>query len=301
MSQKFYYGGQAVIEGVMMRGRDTLAIAVRCPSGEITVETQPLPTIYTGWMRKAPFLRGIIFMIENLVLGIKSLLYSANISLGEEEEEISGKLAWLVVFVSLAFSVVLFFLVPLFLTRLFNIESSILFNLVDGLIRVVIFILYLLAMSFVPDIRRVFSYHGAEHKTVNAYEADTPLELEAIKKYGTAHVRCGTSFIFIVVIISIIVFSLVGLHAAWLMVLSRIILIPVIAAIGYEIIYFSGRHTDNILVRITSKPGLWLQSMTTREPDDSQLEVALSALKGVMDAEEADETQRLEEMMESSD
>ncbi len=278
-----------------------MAIAVRRPSGEITVETQSLPTIYTGWVRKAPFLRGIIFMIENLVLGIKTLLYSANISLEEEEEEISGKLAWLVVFFSLAFSVVLFFLVPLFLTRLLNIESSLLFNLVDGLIRVAIFIIYLFAMSFVPDIRRVFSYHGAEHKTVNAYEADVPLELEKIKRHSTAHVRCGTSFIFVVVIISIIVFSLVGLHAAWLMVLSRIVLIPVIAAIGYEIIYFSGRHADNILVRITSAPGLWLQSLTTREPDDSQLDVALSALKGVMDIEGTEEAEQTEEIIGRSD
>ncbi|MFC2071013.1 DUF1385 domain-containing protein, partial [Chloroflexota bacterium] len=200
-----------------------------------------------------------------------------------------GKLAGLVVVISLAFSVVLFFLVPLFLTGLFNIESSILFNLVDGVIRVAIFIIYLMAMSLMPDIRRVFAYHGAEHKTVNAYEAEVPLEIETIRRYGTAHVRCGTSFIFAVVIISIIVFSFVGLHTIWLMVLSRIVLIPVIAAIGYEFIHFSGRHQDNILVRITSAPGLWLQSLTTREPDDSQLEVALAALRRVIEIEQPEE------------
>ena len=289
MAERFYYGGQAVIEGVMMRGKKTLSIAVRRPGGEISVQTQSLPTIYTGWLRKAPFLRGVIFMIENLVLGIKTIIYSANISLEEEEEEISGKMAWGILFVSLIFSVAIFFLAPLFITRLFNIESSLLFNLVDGLIRVVIFIIYLTAVSLMPDIRRVFAYHGAEHKTVNAYEAGVPLEIEAIKNYSTAHVRCGTSFIFAVVIISIIVFSLVGLHEVWLMVLSRIVLIPVIAGIGYEFIYFAGRHRDNILVRIVSAPGLWLQSMTTREPDDSQIEIALSALKGVMDAEQPEE------------
>ncbi|MFC1921591.1 DUF1385 domain-containing protein [Chloroflexota bacterium] len=289
MTKKFYYGGQAVVEGVMMRGPKTLAIAVRRPNGEVSVQTQSLPTIYTGWLRKAPFIRGIIFMIENLALGIKTLLYSANVSLEEEEEEISGKLAWLVVFISVAFSVALFFLLPLFLTGLFKIESSILFNLVDGIIRVTIFVIYLAAMSLMPDIKRVFAYHGAEHKTVNAYEAGVPLEPEAIKGYGTAHVRCGTSFIFAVVIISIIVFSFVGLHTVWLMVLSRIVLIPVIAGIGYEFIYFSGRHQDIILVRITSAPGLWLQSLTTREPDEKQIEVAMSALRRVIEIEQPEE------------
>jgi uncharacterized protein YqhQ len=288
LAERFYYGGQAVIEGVMMRGPKTMSVAVRRPNGEIAVETQTLSSIYTGWLRKAPFLRGVIFMLENLVLGVKTLFYSANVSLEEEEAEISGKFAWLMVAVSLAFSVALFFLLPLFLTRLFNIESSLLFNLVDGLIRVVIFLLYLAAMSLMPDIRRVFAYHGAEHKTVNAYEAGVPLEVESIKKFGTAHVRCGTSFIFAVVAISIILFAIVGIHTIWLMVLSRIVLIPVIAAIGYEIIYFSGRHRDNILVRITSEPGLWLQSLTTREPDDSQIEVALSALKEVIIREETE-------------
>jgi len=289
LAERFYYGGQAVVEGVMMRGPKTMSVAVRRPNGAITVQTQSLPTIYTGWLRKAPFLRGIIFMIENLVLGIKSLLYSANVSLEEEEEEISGKFAWLMVFVSIAFSVALFFLLPLFLTGLFNIESSILFNLVDGIIRVAIFIIYLMAMSLMPDIRRVFAYHGAEHKTVNAYEAGVPLEVEAVRRYGTAHVRCGTSFIFAVVIISIIVFALVGLHTAWLMVLSRIVLIPVIAGISYEFIYFAGRHRNNILVRVVSAPGLWLQSLTTREPDDSQLEVAMAALRRVIEIEQPEE------------
>lgn len=289
MAERFYYGGQAVVEGVMMRGPKTMSVAVRRPKGDIHVQTQVLPNIYTGKLRKAPFIRGVIFMIENLYLGIKTLLYSANVSLEEEEAEISGKYAWLMVLFSISFSVALFFLLPLFLTGLFNIESTILYNLVEGIIRVVIFVIYLAVMSFMPDIRRVFGYHGAEHKTVNAYEAGVPLELEATKRFGTAHVRCGTSFIFIVVIISIIVFSLAGLHTVWLMVLSRIILIPVIAGIGYEVLYFSGRHSDNILVRITSAPGLWLQSLTTREPDDDQLEVALSALRRVIEIEQPEE------------
>jgi uncharacterized protein YqhQ len=288
-AERFYYGGQAVIEGVMMRGPKNMAVAVRRPNGEVVVETQSLPSLYTGWLRKAPLLRGVIFMIENLALGIKTLLYSANVSLEEEEEEISGKMTWLVLLFSLAFSVALFFIVPLFITRLLNIESSLLFNLVDGLIRAGMFIAYLQIMALLPDIKRVFAYHGAEHKTVNAYEAGITLNVETVRKHSTAHVRCGTSFIFIVVVISILVFALVGLHTIWLMVLSRIILVPVIAALSYEIIYFSGRHSHNILVRAISAPGLWLQSMTTREPDDGQLEIALAALKGVMDAEQPED------------
>jgi len=290
VEKRFYYGGQAVVEGVMMRGRKIMVTAVRRPSGELAIDTQSLPAIYTGWMRQTPLLRGIVVLIESLVLGIKSLLYSANVSLEEEGEEISGGVIWLTMIAALALAVALFFIAPLFLTRLLNISSSLLFNLVDGLIRVTIFIAYLAVMTLVPDIKRVFAYHGAEHKVVNAYEAGMPLELEAVKVYGTAHARCGTSFLFVVLIISIIVFALIGLHTVWLMVLSRIVLIPVIAALSYEIIYFGARHINNGLVRAVLTPGLWLQGLTTREPDDSQLEVALAALEGVVEAEQPEET-----------
>ena len=289
MVKRFYYGGQAVIDGVMMRGQKNMVIVVRRSDGELAVDTQPLSTIYTGWMRKAPLIRGIIVLIEALVLGIKSLLYSANISLEEEGEEISGGLVWVMMGVTLVCAVALFFIVPLFLTRLLNISSSLLFNLVDGFIRVAIFIAYLKLITLVPDIKRVFAYHGAEHKAVNAYEAGVPLEVEAVSKHSTAHVRCGTSFLFAVLIISIVVFALIGLHSPWLMVLSRIVLIPIIAALGYEVIYFGARHIDNILVRAVLAPGLWLQALTTREPEDSQLEVALSALKGVVEADHVEE------------
>lgn len=287
--KRFYYGGQAIIEGVMMRGRKTMVIAVRRPNGELAIDTQPLPTIYTGWMRQTPLMRGIIVLIEALVLGIKSLLYSANVSLEEEGEKISGGLVWVIMAVSLTLAVALFFIVPLFLTRLLNIDSPLLFNLIDGCIRVAIFIAYLKLMTLVPDIKRLFAYHGAEHKVVNAYEDGVPLEVEAVKKYSTAHMRCGTSFLFAVLIISIVIFALIGLHSLWLMVLSRVILIPVIAALGYEVIYFGGRHSNNGLVRAVLSPGLWLQALTTREPDDSQLEVALSALKGAVEAEQPEE------------
>ena len=291
MTKRFYYGGQAVIEGVMMRGRKAMVTAVRHPGGGLAIEAQPLAGIYSGRMRRTPLIRGIIIVIEALVLGIKTLLYSANISLEEEEVEISGVLVWLLVAFSLALSVALFFMAPLFLTKLLvpYISSPLIFNLIEGFIRVIIFIIYLKLINFIPDIKRVFAYHGAEHKAVNAYEDGAPLEIEATRRYNTAHVRCGTSFLFVVLIIAIIVFALVGLPSLWLMVLSRIVLIPVIAALGYEVIYFGNKHIDNRVVRAILAPGLWLQSLTTREPDDSQIEVALSALRKVVELDQAEE------------
>ncbi|MFC2034954.1 DUF1385 domain-containing protein [Chloroflexota bacterium] len=289
MVKKIYYGGQAVVEGVMMRGQKTVVTVVRRPNGELAIDTQPLPTMYTGQMRKSPLIRGIIVLIENLVLGVKSLFYSANVSLEEEGEEVSGGLVWVIVAVSLVLAVALFFVAPLFLTRLLDIQSSLVFNLVDGSIRVAMFIIYLKVMTLVPDIKRVFAYHGAEHKVVNAYEAGVPLEVEAVKGDSTAHVRCGTSFLFVVLIISIVVFALIGLHTLWWMVLSRIVLIPIIAAFGYEVIYFGARHIDNGLFRAILLPGMWLQALTTREPDDSQLEVAITALKRVIEADKLEE------------
>jgi uncharacterized protein YqhQ len=289
MGERFYYGGQAVIDGVMMRGRKAMVIAVRRPGGGVATSTQPLGGIYSGGVRRIPLLRGVIVLLEVLVLGIQSLLYSANVSLEEEGEEISGWLVWLLVAVSLASGVALFFMAPLFLTKLLapHITSSLLFNLIEGVIRVAIFIVYLRLVALFPDIKRVFAYHGAEHKAVNAYEAGLPLEVAEARKYSTAHVRCGTSFLFAVLIIAIIVFALVGLPSLWLMALSRILLTPLIAALSYEVIYFGNRHIGNPVVRGVLAPGLWLQSLTTREPDDSQLEVALSALKKVVELDEA--------------
>jgi uncharacterized protein YqhQ len=295
MAKKFYYGGQAVIEGVMMRGQKAVVTAVRRPNGGIALDIKPLSTIYTGWMRKTPLIRGVVVLIEAMVLGINSLLYSANVSLEEEEGKISGWLTWLLVTVSLAFAVGLFFLVPLFLTKLLDpyINSSLVFNLIDGGFRAIIFVIYLWIMALLPDIKRVFAYHGAEHKSVNAFEGSVPLEVEEVRTYSTAHVRCGTSFLFVVLIIAIIVFALVGRPALWLMVLSRIVLIPVIAALGYEVIYFNARHINNVLVRAIAAPGLWLQSLTTREPDDSQLEVGLAALKKAIEIDQPEETAQI--------
>jgi uncharacterized protein YqhQ len=291
MTKRFYYGGQAVIDGVMMRGRKAMVTAVRRPGGGLAVDTQPLAGIYSGRMRRTPLLRGVIVLLEALVLGIQSLLYSANISLEEEGTEISGWQVWLLVAVSLGSAVALFFMAPLFLTKLLapHLTSPLVFNLIEGVIRVAIFLAYLKLIAFLPDIKEVFAYHGAEHKAVNAYEAGAPLEVAKVRKYSTAHVRCGTSFLFVVLVIAIIVFALVGLPSLWLMVLSRILLTPIIAAISYEVIYFGNRYIGNRIVRGVLAPGLWLQSLTTREPDDSQLEVALAALTRVVELDQVGE------------
>jgi len=294
MSQKFFYGGQAVIEGVMIRGKKAAVTAVRRPNGETITRVIPLTGIYAGWMRRAPFLRGIIVLIESMVLGIKSLMYSASVSLEEEiKDEISAKAIWGTIIFSFALAIVLFLLVPLFLTKLIDsyINSALMFNLVEGLIRLAIFLGYLVAVGMVPDIKQVFRYHGAEHKAVNAYEAGVPMEVEAIKKYGTSHVRCGTSFLFVVLMIAIIVFSFIGRPALWLMILSRLLLIPVIAALSYEVVHFGARHAHNPLVRAILAPGRWLQGLTAKEPADTQLEVAIVALKKAVEIDSAEAAQ----------
>jgi len=291
MEKSFHYGGQAVMEGVMIRGKEGVAISVRQPDGELNTVRQPLASIYKGRLREIPLVRGIIVLVETLVLGTRALLHSAQVAATEEgEEKIPAALLWGTVAVSLALGVALFAMVPLFTTRYLidpYIDSALLSNVFEGLIRIGIFIAYLKLISLMPDIRRVFAYHGAEHKVVNAYEAGVPLEVEAVKNYSTAHARCGTAFLFIVLILAIFVFALVGQPTLWIRILSRIALIPVIAVIGYEIMKFGAAHINNKIVRFLLAPGLMLQSMTTREPDDSQLEAAISALSEVLEIDRA--------------
>jgi len=290
VAEKFNYGGQAVIEGVMMRGRKNVVTVVRRPNGELAVDKQTVPAIYSGRMRSAPLLRGIIVLIETLVLGVKTLMYSANVSLEEEGEKVAGWLVWTVMAASLVVAVGVFFVGPLFLTKLFEVKSGVVFHLIEGAIRLAIFIAYLKLIALMPDIKAVFAYHGAEHKVVNAYEAGVPMEVEAVRGYSTAHARCGSSFLFVVLIVAILVFALIGLPSLWIMVLARILLVPVIAALGYEIIQYGARHMNNRLVRAVVTPGLWLQSLVTREPGDGQLEVAIEALTRVVEADELEET-----------
>ena len=294
MEKPFHYGGQAVIEGVMIRGREVVAICVRQPDGQLSTVRQPLASMYKGRLREMPFVRGIIALVETLVLGTQSLLQSAQIAASEETgEKIPMGLLWGTVALSLALGVALFFLVPLFATRYLidpYISSNLLRNVFEGLIRIGIFIAYIKAISLVPDIRRVFAYHGAEHKVVNAYEGGVPLDVESVRKYSTAHARCGTAFLFIVLVVAIFVFALVGQPTLWIRIVSRIALIPVIAVISYEIMKFGAAHIENPVVRVLLAPGLLLQSITTREPDDGQIEAAISALNEVIKIDHSSES-----------
>jgi uncharacterized protein YqhQ len=290
MAKSFHYGGQAVFEGVMIRGKEGVAISMRQPNGELNIVRQPLASIYKGRLREMPLIRGIIALVETLVLGTQSLLHSVQVAAAEEVgEKIPTAVLWGTVVVSLALGVALFFMVPLFATRYLidpYIDSNLLRNVFEGLIRIGIFIAYLKLIGLIPDIKRVFAYHGAEHKVVNAYEAGVPLDVESVKNYSTAHARCGTAFLFIVLIVAIFVFALVGQPTLWIRILSRIALIPVIAVISYEIMKFGASHSKNPVVRILLAPGLMLQAMTTREPDDSQTEAAISALNEVIEIDQ---------------
>ncbi len=292
--KKFNYGGQAVIEGVMIRGRSSMVTAVRRPSGEITTDVKPLPSTTTSKARRIPFIRGVVVLIEAMVLGIQSLYHSANISMEEEGVKISTKAIWGMMAVAVILVVLLFFIAPLFLTSWIstNIPNTIVFNIIEGVIRLAIFIGYIKLISYMPDIKRVFTYHGAEHKAVNAFEAGVPMEVNAIKGYSRAHVRCGTSFLFLVFIVAIVIFTFVGRQELWLMVVSRVVLLPVIMGVGYELIYFGARHAKNQLMKIVLAPGLWLQSMTTGEPDDKQLEVAIAAINKAVEIDAAEEAAR---------
>jgi uncharacterized protein YqhQ len=288
LAKEFHYGGQAVIEGVMMRGQRSLAVAVRSPSGQVHVSMKPISNSQTG-IRRVPFLRGVVILVESLVMGVGALFESANISLGEEDQKISGPLLWGTLIASFAFAAAVFFVIPLLVTDNLvdpHINSSVLSNLVEGIIRVVIFLAYLALVNLIPDIRAVFAYHGAEHKTINAFEHHVTLEPEPVSRFSTAHVRCGTSFLFAVMIIAIIVFSLVPSSNIWVRIASRVVLIPVIAAVGYEFTRFSARYAENRIIRIMFLPGLALQKMTTRQPNNRQIEVAISALKGVIEADQ---------------
>ncbi len=291
MADKFHYGGQAVMEGVMMRGQRVAATVVRRPNGELATKTKPLSSIYSGRMRRTPFMRGVIALLEAVILGIDSLVYSANVSLEEEEEKLSSGSVWLILVIALAFGIGLFFLAPLFLTKLIDpyISSSLIFHLIEGFIRLVVFLGYLKLISLLPDIKRTFAYHGAEHKTIHAYEDGAPLEPETIKRYSTAHARCGTAFLLAVLVIAILVFALIGRQEVWIMILSRILLLPVIASLGYELTQFGARHIQNSFIRAIMIPGLWLQSLTTNEPDEGQIEVAATALKEVLATEQVEE------------
>ena len=286
-AEEFHYGGQAVMEGVMMRGLNSMAVAVRHPSGGIVIHNEPLESpLYTSRWWRLPFLRGLVVLWDTLALGMRSLIYSANVALEEEEVEFRGPAVWGLVLVSLTFTIGIFFLVPLLLVGLIDrfITSALVSNLIEGVLRLGLFLGYIGLIGLLPDIRRFFAYHGAEHKTINAYEAGAPLDPASVAAYATAHTRCGTGILLFVLALSIFVFALLGRPPFIWRILSRLLLIPLIVSVIYEFIKFAARHQDNPLLRALVSPGLALQSLTTREPDEEMLEVAIAALESLLAA-----------------
>lgn len=282
------YGGQAVIEGVMIRGRTNVSVAVRRPDGTIALQSRLLSPLFTGRLRQVPLVRGVIALIETLILGMRALSYSANVGIEEEGKEV-GKVSMVTMtLVSLLFAIGLFFLVPVFASRGLEgaLGSSYATNIAEGLIRLGIFLAYILLIGMMSDIRRVFMYHGAEHMTVHAQERGEVLSLESVRKYSTAHPRCGTAFLLVVMVVAIIVFVVVGREPLWWLIASRIVLMPFIAAVSYELIRLSGRHSGNPLVGLISGPSLALQALTTREPEDDQIEIAITAMRRTLEVDD---------------
>lgn len=270
-------GGQAVIEGVMMKSADRVAIAVRLPNKKIKTKVERLRKLRRFW--RLPVIRGFVQLILILIIGIKALSWSADQQLGKDEKIGAGGLT-LTLALSFCFAVLLFVVCPFFIAKLI-IEKGILFNLIDGIIRIAMFIAYIAIISQIKDIKTLFRYHGAEHKTVNCYEAKKRLTIKNIKKFSTLHPRCGTAFLLIVFIVSILIFSLI--KGAWqIRLISRIILIPLVAGISYEILKITDRYRNSAAAKIISAPGLALQKLTTAEPDEKQIEVAVCALKNII-------------------
>lgn len=293
------YGGQAVIEGVMMRGPRDVAVAVRRPSGEIVVHQEPLVgAIYRSRLAKLPFIRGAIMLWDTMALGLRLLVFSANVQLEAqqtEEERAENKPAmppgmmWGMMAVSLAVAIGVFFVTPVLVMGVLDrfLASSVVSNLIEKLIRLALMLGYMWGIGRLPDIQRVFAYHGAEHKTVNAHEAGAPLDVEHVRTFSTVHPRCGTTFLIIVVLVSFFVFTLLGQPPLLLRILSRIVLLPLVAGVAYEVMRLAAGNLRRGLVKALIAPGLAVQALTTREPDDSQLETAIVALKTVLEAEAA--------------
>ncbi len=306
-------GGQAVMEGVMMKNGDKYAVAVRKPDQEIEVNVVDYVSIGSkSAFFRVPIIRGVVNFIESMVIGVKTLMYSASFydeeedadkksgtgKAGESKNDRSGKkektpeqqkksddlMMYGTVAFSLIFAIALFMMLPAFIGELIDrvIDNRILMSVIEGVVRLAIFLGYVAAISLMKDIQRVFMYHGAEHKTINCFEAGVPLTPENVKKYSRYHKRCGTSFLFIVMIISIIVFMFIDAHSAWLRMLIRLLLIPVIAGLSYEFIMFAGK-SDSWIANVLSAPGKWVQRLTTREPDLDMIEVAIASVEGVID------------------
>ncbi|MEJ7748124.1 MAG: DUF1385 domain-containing protein [Candidatus Limnocylindrales bacterium] len=285
---RYAYGGQALIEGVLMRGRDAIAVALRHPDGRIVYATERLDTgMHASPAAKWPLVRGLIVLYETLIVGTRWLVRSAGVQAEEEGVELGKGSIALMLGLTLLAGVGIFFLLPLFVASVTtaSIENDLAQHLVEGLVRVVIFLGYLVLISRAPDIRRVFQYHGAEHMTIHALEAGQPLTVEAVRSHPTAHPRCGTEFLVVVILLSIVAFSLVGRQDPLVMIGSRLLLIPVIAAVGYEILKFGARHRANPLVRVLMYPGILVQVITTKQPTDDMIEVAIASMEEALEAD----------------
>jgi len=301
------YGGQAVLEGVMMRSPSSWAVAVRTPEGDITeVVNEITSPMQRRRLWRLPVVRGVIALGESLAIGFRALAISANVATQERDEhgEIKTQISrGQIIFsfaIAIGFALMLFKVGPALLTNWLPIDSTELFVVVEGLIRISVFIGYIALISLLPDLRRVFQYHGAEHKTINALESGAELTPTSVQKFSLIHPRCGTAFLLWVMVIAIFVFAFVGRPVWYWLILSRILLLPVIAGLAYEVIRFAGKHQSNRLLMTLLAPGLWLQRLTTREPTDDQVEVSIRALRRVLEREEAEtpEQQRLEARVE---
>jgi uncharacterized protein YqhQ len=284
----FTYGGQALIEGVMMRGRDAIAVALRHPDGRIVTATERLDSGFHGsGLARWPLVRGLVVLYETLIVGTRWLVRSASVAASEEGVELGRGAIVIMLTLTLAVGIGVFFVLPLVLASATagNVQNGLVQHLVEGLIRVALFIGYLLLIAQAKDVRRVFQYHGAEHMSIHALEAGDALTVDNVRRYPTAHQRCGTEFLVIVVVLSIFAFSLVGRQDPVIMVGSRILLIPAIAAVGYELLRWGARHRANPIVHALFLPGIWVQMITTRQPTDDMIEVAIVSLEEALVAD----------------
>ena len=289
------FGGQAVLEGVMMRSPSSWAVAIRTPEGDITEVVREIESpMQRRKLWRLPVIRGVIALGESLAIGFRALAISANVASQERDEngEIQTQISRGQIIFSFAlaigFALMLFKVGPALLTNWLPIESTTLFVVVEGVVRVSVFIGYILVISLLPDLRRVFQYHGAEHKTINALEAGVDLTPKNVQKFSLIHPRCGTAFLLWVMVIAIFVFAFVGRPEWYYLILSRVLLLPVIAGLAYEVIRYAGMHQENRVLMTLLAPGLWLQRLTTREPSDDQVEVSICALQSVLEREEAE-------------
>lgn len=299
--KKTSIGGQALLEGVLMMGPENIAIAVRKPDGEIVLDKKPLPG--KSFITKIPVIRGGFLLIRQMIIGIKALMYSAEFVELEDEnakpskvdafiervfgDKLKDAVVYFSLIVALAFSIGLFVLLPNVIAGFLHLDKEtgggvVLYNLVEGVIRITLFFGYIYLASMMKDIKRVWQYHGAEHKTIHCYENGEELTVENVRKYTTKHPRCGTSFMFLVLVVSIIVFSFLGWHGPVVNVLLRLVFIPLVAGLSYELLKFAGHHSDWKAMKIINAPGMLFQLFTTKEPDDSQMEVAIEAFKNVL-------------------